>query len=243
MESELFGYEKGAFTGAVKKKLGRFELANNGTIFLDEIGDMDKTMQVKLLRVLQQKEFERVGGEETIKVDVRIIAATNRNLENMVKEDGFREDLYYRLNVIPLFLPSLRERTGDIGVLAEYFINKFNEDMHKNIRGIKNDAIEVLRAYTWPGNVRELENIIERMVTLNEGDYIEVNNLPAYINKNLLKNDTVLGSDVVLPWDTYEQQIIEHAIKQCGSYNSAAKALGLTHKTVASKVKKYNIIK
>ena len=243
LESELFGYEKGAFTGAIKKKLGRFELANHGTIFLDEIGDMDKSMQVKLLRVLQQKEFERVGGEETIKVDVRIIAATNRNLEHMVKEDTFREDLYYRLNVIPLFLPALRERIGDIGILVEYFINKFNEDMHKSIKGIKNDAIEVLRAYSWPGNVRELENIIERMVTLNESEYIEVDNLPAYINKNLLKNDSVLGKDVVLPWDMYEQQIIEHAIKQCGSYNAAAKALGLTHKTVATKVKKYNIAK
>ena len=172
LESELFGYEKGAFTGAVKKKMGRFELAHNGTIFLDEIGDMDKSMQVKLLRVLQQKEFERVGGEETIKVDVRIIAATNRNLEQMLKDDLFREDLYYRLNVIPLFLPSLRERIADLGVLVQHFIDKYNKEMAKKIKGIKNDALEVLTAYKWPGNVRELENIIERMVTLLEGDYI-----------------------------------------------------------------------
>ena len=208
LESELFGYEKGAFTGAVKKKMGRFELAHNGTIFLDEIGDMDKSMQVKLLRVLQQKEFERVGGEETIKVDVRIIAATNRNLEQMLKDDLFREDLYYRLNVIPLFLPSLRERIADLGVLVQHFIDKYNKEMAKKIKGIKNDALEVLTAYKWPGNVRELENIIERMVTLLEGDYIEVSNLPAYINKTLLSEDKLLGKDVVLPWEVYEQQII-----------------------------------
>ena len=243
LESELFGYEKGAFTGAVKKKMGRFELAHNGTIFLDEIGDMDKSMQVKLLRVLQQKEFERVGGEETIKVDVRIIAATNRNLEQMLKDDLFREDLYYRLNVIPLFLPSLRERIADLGVLVQHFIDKYNKEMAKKIKGIKNDALEVLTAYKWPGNVRELENIIERMVTLLEGDYIEVSNLPAYINKTLLSEDKLLGKDVVLPWEVYEQQIIQHALNKCGSYNGAAKALGLTHKTVASKVKKYNIEK
>lgn len=248
LESELFGHEKGAFTGALKRKLGKFELANNGTIFLDEIGEMDKNMQVKLLRALQQKEFDRVGGETTIKVDVRIIAATNRPLEVMVREGTLRDDLYYRLNVIPLFLPPLRERSEDIPLLTEHFISKLSAEIGKPVKGITPAAMDVLLAYRWPGNVRELENIIERVITLMEGQYIEIGHLPSYI-----KSDNVIEAEklasvpafvqegVVLPWEEYEKRIIANALKKCGSFNAAGKMLNLTHKTVASKARKYGL--
>ena len=246
LESELFGHEKGAFTGAVRKKLGKFELANNGTIFLDEIGEMEKNMQVKLLRVLQKKEFERVGGEVTIKVNVRIIAATNQNLEFMVAQNEFREDLYYRLNVIPLLLPPLRERKEDIPLLVEHFMSKVSAELSRKIKGIKREALDVLMTYRWPGNVRELENIIERIVILTEGDYIEVHHLPSYLKDDVLtkkqESSGFLG-DVILSWEEYEKQIIGQALKKYGSFNSAGKILGITHKTVAAKAKKYGIEK
>ncbi|WP_425438923.1 HPr family phosphocarrier protein [Propionispira arboris] len=243
LESELFGHEKGAFTGAVKRKLGKFELANNGTIFLDEIGEMDKNMQVKLLRALQQREFDRVGGETTVKVDVRIIAATNRNLEDMVREGTFRDDLYYRLNVIPLFLPALRERVEDIPLLAEHFVNKISLQNHKHIQGVTAAAMEVLMAYKWPGNVRELENIIERVITLTDSDFIEIEHLPSYITgEAVVKQMKSFAFDAVLPWEEYEKQIIGNALKKCGSFNAAGKMLKLTHKTVAAKARKYGLI-
>lgn len=243
LESELFGHEKGAFTGAVKRKLGKFELANNGTIFLDEIGEMDKNMQVKLLRALQQREFDRVGGETTVKVDVRIIAATNRNLEDMVREGTFRDDLYYRLNVIPLFLPALRERVEDIPLLAEHFVNKISLQNHKHIQGVTAAAMEVLMAYKWPGNVRELENIIERVITLTDSDFIEIEHLPSYITgEAVVKQMKSFAFDAVLPWEEYEKQIISNALKKCGSFNAAGKMLKLTHKTVAAKARKYGLI-
>jgi PAS domain S-box-containing protein len=243
LESELFGHEKGAFTGAVKRKLGKFELANNGTIFLDEIGEMDKNMQVKLLRALQQREFDRVGGETTVKVDVRIIAATNRNLEDMVREGTFRDDLYYRLNVIPLFLPALRERVEDIPLLAEHFVNKISLQNHKHIQGVTAAAMEVLMAYKWPGNVRELENIIERVITLTDSDFIEIEQLPSYITgEAVVKQMKSFAFDAVLPWEEYEKQIIGNALKKCGSFNAAGKMLKLTHKTVAAKARKYGLI-
>jgi len=243
LESELFGHEKGAFTGAVRRKLGKFELANNGTIFLDEIGEMDKNMQVKLLRALQQREFDRVGGEITVKVDVRIIAATNRNLEDMVREGTFRDDLYYRLNVIPLFLPALRERVEDIPLLAEHFVNKISLQNHKHIKGVTAAALEVLMAYKWPGNVRELENIIERVITLTDSDFIEIEHLPSYITgEAVVKQMKSFAVDVVLPWEEYEKQIIGNALKKCGSFNAAGKMLKLTHKTVAAKARKYGLI-
>jgi len=243
LESELFGHEKGAFTGAVKRKLGKFELANNGTIFLDEIGEMDKNMQVKLLRALQQREFDRVGGETTVKVDVRIIAATNRNLEDMVRQGTFRDDLYYRLNVIPLFLPALRERVEDIPLLAEHFVNKISLQNHKQIQGVTAAAMEVLMAYKWPGNVRELENIIERVITLTDSDFIEIEHLPSYITgEAVVKQMKSFAVDAVLPWEEYEKQIIGNALKKCGSFNAAGKMLKLTHKTVAAKARKYGLI-
>ena len=251
LESELFGHEKGAFTGAVKRKLGKFELANHGTIFLDEIAEMDKNMQVKLLRVLQQKEFDRVGGEETVHVDVRIIAATNRDLEAMMKAGEFREDLYYRLNVIPLLLPPLRERVDDIPLLVEHFIGKISAAQQKPVRGITPDAMEVLMGYRWPGNVRELENVIERVITLMDTPEIRAEDLPTYVRSDIADRavsgpagllTTDAGGAAVLPWADYEKRIIAHAMEHCGTFNAAAKALGITHKTVAAKARKYGLV-
>ncbi|MEK7679892.1 MAG: sigma 54-interacting transcriptional regulator, partial [Deltaproteobacteria bacterium] len=168
LESELFGHEKGAFTGAVATKIGRFEAANNGTIFLDEVGDMSPGLQVKILRVLQEKEFERVGGRNTIKVDVRVVAATNQDLEQAVEEKRFRKDLYYRLNVIPVHLPPLKEREEDIALLATEFLKRISHRKKKHIKGITPEAMRMLEAYSWPGNIRELENLIERLVVLKD---------------------------------------------------------------------------
>lgn len=178
MESELFGYEKGAFTGAVGAKPGRFELAHEGTLFLDEIGEIPVEMQVKLLRVLQESEFERVGGIKTIKVDVRVVAATNRDLQTDLQTGAFREDLYYRLNVVPIQLPPLRERTEDIPALVDHFVVKFNERLKKKITGVEPDAVECLVNHPWPGNIRELENVIERTVLFSEGPMIRLPELP-----------------------------------------------------------------
>jgi DNA-binding NtrC family response regulator len=178
MESELFGYDKGAFTGAVASKPGRFELADQGTLFLDEIGDIPVEMQLKLLRVLQESEFERVGGIKTIKVDVRLVAATNRDLAREVQAASFREDLFYRLNVVPIHLPPLRERTGDIPLLAEHFIARFNERLKKQVTGIEPEALERLVAHPWPGNIRELENVLERTILFSEGSTIRASDLP-----------------------------------------------------------------
>ncbi|MCR5757042.1 MAG: sigma 54-interacting transcriptional regulator [Selenomonas sp.] len=243
LESELFGHEKGAFTGAVKRKLGKFELADHGTIFLDEIGEMDKKMQVKLLRVLQQKEFDRVGGEETVHVDVRIIAATNRHLEDMVKDGTFRDDLYYRLNVIPIILPPLRERIDDIPLLVEHFIEKISVTTGKTVRSITPEAMDILMRYKWLGNVRELENVIERVITLMDSDIITVATLPSYIKGEAADAEVqqLEPDSAVLPWEEYEKRIIAKALKQCGSYNAAAKVLKITHKTVAAKARKYGL--
>jgi DNA-binding NtrC family response regulator len=179
MESELFGYEKGAFTGAVGSKPGRFELAHGGTLFLDEIGEIPVEMQVKLLRVLQESEFERVGGIKTIKVDVRLLTATNRDLAVEIAGGGFRDDLYYRLNVVPIHLPALRERRQDIPLLVDHFIARFNERLKKQITGAEPAAVERLVAHNWPGNIRELENVIERTILFCEGPRIRLEDLPA----------------------------------------------------------------
>lgn len=173
LESELFGHEKGAFTGAMAQRAGRFELADGGTLFLDEVGDLPMDVQIKLLRTLQEREFERVGGSETISVDVRVVSATNRNLEEMIGKGEFREDLYYRLNVFPVVLPPLRERHGDLAFLVEHFIGKFNGVANKRVTGATDEAMDKLRSYSWPGNVRELENIIERAMILAKGDKLE----------------------------------------------------------------------
>ncbi|MPQ43756.1 sigma 54-interacting transcriptional regulator [Clostridium tarantellae] len=242
LESELFGYEKGAFTGAIKEKPGKFAIADSGTIFLDEIGDMPLSMQVKLLRVLQEREIERIGAIHSQKIDVRVIAATNRNLEKMMKESTFREDLYYRLNVLAVNLPPLRERKEDIPPLIEHFIKKLNNKLNKNILGIDKDALSLLEEYSWPGNIRELENIIERCMNFCDEKYISSAYLPSYM-KPLKKLDYSLNLDEnnILTFEEYEKQIIELAMKKYKTYNKAGKALGLTHRTISLKCKKYNI--
>lgn len=246
IESELFGHEKGSFTGAIKQKIGKFELANSGTIFLDEIGELDKSIQTKLLRIIQEKEFERVGGNKTFNLDVRIIAATNRNLEEMVEKKEFREDLYYRLNVIPLTLPSLRERKEDIPILAKYFLKTLSLELGKNVIGITNRAMKYLVSYDWPGNIRELENIMERAVNFTDTAFIDIDVLPYEITridpdkKRFLINYDINGE--IASFKDYEKEIIKFALERYKSFNAAGKALGLTHKTVASKARKYGIV-
>jgi transcriptional regulator with PAS, ATPase and Fis domain len=243
LESELFGYEKGAFTGAVKSKPGRFSLADGGTIFLDEIGDMQKSMQIKLLRVLQEKEFESVGGLTTQKVDVRVIAATNRHLEEMIENGEFREDLYYRLNVISIQLPPLRNRKEDISLLVEHFISKINRKLEKGIQGISKEAISDLLDYNWPGNIRELENIIERAINMCEGAIITEKDLPSYLTKNGPQKEGIIkqiNGDMVT-MEEYEKEIIAMAMSKYKSFNKAGKVLGLSHSTIAAKCEKYRI--
>jgi len=243
LESELFGHEKGAFTGAWQRRHGRFELADGGSIFLDEIGDMEPAMQAKLLRVLQEREFERVGGETTIRVDVRIIAATNRNLEEMVRTGRFREDLYWRLNVIPIFLPPLRERREDIPRLAEYFLAKLAGRLGKKVQGITAQALACLEQYAWPGNVRELENVIERAVNLAEGATVTAADLPAYVREGGAPGVFAAAAQEapLLPFAAYEKAILARALAECGSFRAAARALGLDHKTVAARARKYRL--
>ena len=269
LESEMFGHVKGAYTGAIKTKIGKFELADKGTIFLDEIGELDKSMQAKMLRVIQKKEFQRVGDDRTITVDARIIAATNRNLEELVENGEFREDLYYRLNVIPIWLPPLRERREDIPVLSEYFLNKIAEELGCEPKKLSGEAMDALIHYSWPGNIRELENVMERINILADGREVQKEDLPHYISENyhtavndevpseaVTENglydaglslgktsaeEIVTGNDEIMPWEYYEREIIRKALKKYGSYNAAGKALGLTHKTVAAKARKYHI--
>lgn len=243
LESELFGYEKGAFTGAIKSKPGKFNIANGGTLFLDEIGDMPVSMQVKLLRVLQEREFESVGGLITQTVDIRIIAATNRNLEKIIKEDKFREDLYYRLNVISIILPPLRNRKEDINLLVEHFIQKMNIKLNKNVAGIDKKSLMHLQEYHWPGNIRELENIIERAINMCENGLITEKDLPFYIKNGELETGSLINlkNGKLQPLEQYEKELITLAMKTYKSYNKAGKALGITHRTVSLKCKKYGI--
>ncbi|MDP4090656.1 MAG: sigma 54-interacting transcriptional regulator, partial [Bacillota bacterium] len=243
LESELFGYEKGAFTGAVKSKPGKFSLADGGTIFLDEIGDMQKSMQIKLLRVLQEREFESVGGLTTQKVDVRVIAATNRHLEEMIEKGEFREDLYYRLNVITIQLPPLRIRKEDISLLVEHFISKINGKLEKDIQGISKEALAYLQDYNWPGNIRELENIIERAINMCEGTIITEVDLPTYLtNITPRREGNIKHVNGDMPtMDEYEKEIITMAMQKYKSFNKAGKVLGLSHRTVAAKCEKYGI--
>lgn len=254
IESELFGHEKGAFTGAIKRKLGKFELAQNGTIFLDEIGEMDKNIQAKILRAIQNKEIQRVGGEETIKLNIRIISATNKNLEEMIKKNEFREDLFYRLNVIPIELPPLRDRKDDITLLIKHFLNKKLEN--NEIKNISDEALIALCNYKWNGNIRELENIIERILVLSEKTLIGIEDIPYFIrnynNCNIkLKEITnvedslpkIFNDEKIYTLKEYEKLIIEKALKKYGSYNKAGKALGITHRTVSLKAKEYGLEK
>ncbi|GAQ25175.1 sigma-54 interaction domain-containing protein [Tepidanaerobacter syntrophicus] len=246
MESELFGHEKGAFTGAIYQKIGKFELANGGTIFLDEIGELDKNLQSKLLRVLQEREFERVGGNRVLKTDVRIIAATHRNLQEMVSFGDFREDLYYRLNVVPIVLPSLRERKEDIPLLVEHFLRKLCIKLGVKSKSITKRAVESLYNYDWPGNVRELENIIERAINLAETDVIDISDLPQGITNRTSETKRPLinlePDGELASYDDYEKAIIKVALNKYKSFNAAGKALGITHKTVAAKARRYGII-
>lgn len=245
LESELFGHEKGAFTGASSTRIGRFELADGGTIFLDEIGEMSPTLQVKLLRVLQQREFERVGGTKTIKVDVRIIAATNIDLEKAIQVGKFREDLYYRINVIPIVIPPLRERTEDIPILMEYFLNHFNRSKKKSIQGFSPEAMNLLLSYRWPGNIRELENLIERLVILRGEGMISPEDLPDKIMVSrggdgiryyALPESGINLRDAV---EEFENNLIVQALQKAqGVKNRAAQLLSLNRTTLVEKLKK-----
>jgi len=236
LESELFGYEKGAFTGANKRRLGRFELADKGTLFLDEIGDLSMPMQVKLLRVLESKTFERLGSSEPIKVDIRVITATNRDLEAKVQDGSFREDLFYRLNVIPIILPPLRERRDDILVLADHFIRKFAAQTGKEIEGLSDDAREMLQAHNWPGNVRELENAIERAVVMSNSSVIDKDSLMGFaMPKAEIVADTLDLAEL-------EKRAITEALKRTeGRLAEAAELLGIHRNTIRSKIKQYGI--
>jgi Nif-specific regulatory protein len=241
LESELFGHEKGAFTGAIERKLGRFERANGGTIFLDEIGDFPLNLQVKLLRVIQFKEFERLGGYETINANVRIIVATNKNLEEQIEKALFREDLYYRINVFPIYLPPLRERKDDIMLLADYFLEKLAAANSKDIKRISTPAIEMLTRYHWPGNVRELENCIERAVLLCDGDVIRSEHMPPSLQmiKKTAPPSKRSMAEVV---ENMERELIVDALKKCGGrQRKAAKELGITERVLGYKIKRYNI--
>jgi two-component system response regulator AtoC len=234
IESELFGHEKGAFTGAIKRKPGRFELADGGTIFLDEVGDLPLSTQAKLLRVIQGKAFERVGGTATFSVDIRIITATNKNLPEEVKKGRFREDLYYRLNVIPITLPSLRERKEDIPHLIDFFFNKLSSSIR-----FSRDAMDALLGYNYPGNVRELENIIERCVTLSASDIIEKNDLPVFILKKDNHHGQMFLSDVAA--NAEKEHIIRMLKSTKGSKSRAAELLGISRKTLWERIKAYEI--
>ncbi|MCF8215680.1 MAG: sigma 54-interacting transcriptional regulator [Chlorobium sp.] len=241
VESELFGHEKGAFTGASVMRQGRFELAHAGTLFLDEIGELSLQIQAKLLRILQEKEFERVGGSKTIKTDVRIIAATNRNLENLIRDGMFREDLYYRLNIFPITVPPLRERKTDILLLADYFVEKYNRINQKGIRRISTTSIDMLMRYHWPGNVRELENCIERAVILSEDNVIHGYHLPPSLQTAESSGTPYTGS-LQQKLDSIENEMIIEALKRTkGNMSRAASQLGLSDRIMGLRVKKFNI--
>lgn len=247
LESELFGHEKGSFTGAHQKKLGKFEIAKGGTIFLDEVGELEMLLQAKLLRVIQQKEFERVGGTELIKTDVRIISATNRDLKLAVENKEFREDLFYRLNSFPIFVPPLRSRRGDILILAEHFVKKFSEKLSKEIKGFSKRALKIIYEYNWPGNVREVENTIERCIIITESDIIDVDDLPSHLRtaestSNVEINSPLFSDDTIVPFEKLKEEAIRHALKvTSGNIVEAAKKLKLGRATIYRLMDKYHI--
>ena len=243
LESELFGYERGAFTGAEKRKQGRFELADGGSLFLDEIGDMNPSVQAKLLRVLQAQEFERIGGTKTIAVDVRIIAATNKNLKDEVNSGNFREDLFYRLNVVPIVVPPLRERKEDIPILTEHFLKNYTQKNHRPVKGVLPRTLDLLMRYNWPGNVRELENAIERAVIITRAEQLTPTDLP--LNIQSLADDLKATETGVMPGRTLkevERDLIIKTLEQTnGNRTHTAKILGITRKTLQNKLKEYQI--
>ena len=240
LESELFGHEKGAFTGADRQRDGTFVQADGGTLFLDEIGETSAAMQVKLLRVLQEGELQRVGGNQTISVDVRIIAATNRDLEEEVEKGRFREDLYYRLNVVTLEVPPLRERPGDVELLAERFIERFAEKNRRTVESVSRECIQHLTAYPWPGNVRELENAIERGVILMRGNHLTEKSLPLALQKHFQENPQA-GTAKPATLQEAEKVLIKQTLKETdGNKSEAARRLGITRKTLQNKLQKYS---
>ena len=247
LESELFGHEKGSFTGAHQRKLGKFEIANGGTLFLDEVGELEMLLQAKLLRVIQEKEFERVGGTELIKTDVRIISATNRDLKQAVDEKEFREDLYYRLNSFPIYIPPLRQRRGDILVLAQHFLDSFNKKLGKSIKGFTKKSLKFMYEYNWPGNIREMENTIERCMIICESDMIEVEDLPVHLRANETSANSDLSGalfadDTIVPFEKLKEESIKHALKvTSGNIVEAAKKLQLGRATIYRLMEKYNI--
>ena len=241
LESELFGHEKGSFTGAIERQIGKFEISNGGTIFLDEIGSLPLPMQAKLLRAIQEKEIERIGGGKPLPVDVRIVAATNSDLKAQIKERKFREDLYYRLNVIPIHLPPLRERKGDIPLLAEHFLHKYNHEFGKKLKGFKKEVLSLLADHDWPGNVRELENLIERLVVLTRSGSIGVEKLPPEI-----KGETCLPASSEAKFKDavrkFEADFIRQALDRSGGKKSkAARLLGIHRNTLLQLEKKLKI--
>ncbi len=253
LESELFGHEKGAFTHAIRTRIGRFELAHNGSIFLDEIGDMSPNLQVKILRTLQGHQFERIGGTKTIKTDIRVIAATNKNLEEAVEAGRFREDLYYRLNVIPIHVPPLRERAGDIPILVHHFLEKFNKSKKKNIKSISKEVMQCFMSYEWPGNVRELENMIERLIILANDDKITIRDLPERLQAHRKKDTAQPQQHNALPEEglylhaavnEFEKNLILQALDRAGWVkNKAAQLLNLNRTTLIEKMKKQKLMK
>lgn len=249
MESELFGHEKGAFTGAVERKIGKFQVANNGTLFLDEIGELKPDMQVKLLRVLQDRKFTPVGGNREVKTTTRIIAATNRNLEKMMEEGTFREDLFYRLNVMPIFMPPLRERTDDIDALVQNFIKKFSKQHGRAISGVSAEALDMLKSYRWPGNIRELENVIERAFIVENSNVITVDSLPDSIKlapKESPDKTANVGYSGPLDFDAFkeemEKEFIVSALKaNNGRINQTVAQANIPKNTLLRKIRKYGI--
>jgi transcriptional regulator with GAF, ATPase, and Fis domain len=247
LESELFGHEKGAFTGALRQRKGRFEMADGGTLFLDEIGDISLGVQVKLLRVLQERQFERVGGNETLSVDVRLICATQKDLKDEIRKGAFREDLYYRLNVVPIALPPLRERREDVLLLADHFIDKFSKKMGKEITGLTGDAKTLLLKYPFPGNIRELENMLERAIALIKGKVIQAEDLPDELCGqpssiqdvcNRIRGSKPLASATKLFEKEYIQSVLE---KTQGKKGQAADTLGISRKSLWEKIKELEI--
>jgi DNA-binding NtrC family response regulator len=238
LESELFGHEKGSFTGAIRRKVGRFELAHGGTIFLDEIGEVSPPTQILLLRVLQDHRFERVGGEETLEVDVRVIAATNKNLMEEMKKGTFREDLYYRLNVIPIFVPPLRERKDDIPLLASHFLQKFTHEKKKEVASISPEVMETLLAHSWPGNVRELENTLEHAIIIAKKDKILPKDLPQYLLQK------PLPAQQLVSLQDYERSLILRTLKETNwNKHQTSKRLKINRSTLYGKMKRYGLTK